>query len=220
MISSPPGTEMFQFPGLPPRCLCVQQRVSRYQPGGVAPFGHPRITACWQLPAAYRSHPRPSSALGAKASTVRPCSLGIPIARSRPLPSRQDLARSSASINNGCRLSPLTHLHYSAVVQVRHLRLIACRRAHRPYWSVQPTTTGQPCRPNPERQKCGSPWALPGRTAEVHHHLDGHARELLLAASSCCLLCLYLLQLPRRTGYSRFSSGLSMYSRRGGRSLD
>ena len=120
---------MFQFPGLPPRVLCIQTQVSRYQPGGVAPFGHPRITACWQLPAAYRSHPRPSSALGAKASTVRPYSLGIPIARSRPLPSRQDLARSSAS--NGCRLSPLTHLHYSALVQV-HLRLIACRRAHRP----------------------------------------------------------------------------------------
>ena len=141
MISSPPGTEMFQFPGLPPHRLCIQRWVSRYQPGGVAPFGHPRITACWRLPGAFRSHPRPSSALGAKASTVRPCSLGIPIARSRPLPSRQDLARSSASINNGCRLSPLTHLHYSAVVQVRHLRLIACRRAHRP--------TGPRNRPQP-----------------------------------------------------------------------
>ena len=143
MISSPPGTEMFQFPGLPPHCLWIQQWVSRYHPGGVAPFGHPRITACWQLPAAFRSHPRPSSALGAKASTVRPYLLGIPIARSRPLPSRQDLARSSASDHCGCRLSPLTHLHYSAVVQV-HPRLIACRRAHRP---SGPCSRPQPASP-------------------------------------------------------------------------
>ena len=36
----------------------------------VAPFGHPRITAFLQLPAAYRSFTRPSSPVGAKASTV------------------------------------------------------------------------------------------------------------------------------------------------------
>ena len=37
---------------------------------GVAPFGHPRIPAFLQLPAAYRSFTRPSSPVGAKASTV------------------------------------------------------------------------------------------------------------------------------------------------------
>ena len=37
----------------------------------VSPFGHPRIEARLQLPEAYRSLPRPSSPLGAKASTVR-----------------------------------------------------------------------------------------------------------------------------------------------------
>ena len=37
----------------------------------VAPFGHPGITACVQLPQAYRSLPRPSSPLDAKASTMR-----------------------------------------------------------------------------------------------------------------------------------------------------
>ena len=36
----------------------------------VSPFGHLRIKACSRLPEAYRSDPRPSSALGAKASTV------------------------------------------------------------------------------------------------------------------------------------------------------
>ena len=45
--------------------------VTRVAPCRVAPFGHPGITACVQLPQAYRSLPRPSSPLGAKASTVR-----------------------------------------------------------------------------------------------------------------------------------------------------
>ena len=50
--------------------------VSIYDTGGslqwVSPFGHPRIGACSQLPEAFRSVPRPSSAFGAKASTVNP----------------------------------------------------------------------------------------------------------------------------------------------------
>ena len=41
-------------------------------PGWVAPFGHPRINASLQLPAAFRSLARPSSPLYAKASTVCP----------------------------------------------------------------------------------------------------------------------------------------------------
>jgi hypothetical protein len=40
--------------------------------GGVSPFGHPRINDRSHLPAAFRSVPRPSSPLGAKASTERP----------------------------------------------------------------------------------------------------------------------------------------------------
>src|SRR4029079_10337065 len=65
LISVPPGTEMFQFPGLAPF------RVTGVAAGRVAPFGHPEITARVQLPQAYRSLPRPSSPLDAKASTVR-----------------------------------------------------------------------------------------------------------------------------------------------------
>ena len=40
----------------------------------VSPFGYSRINACSRLPETFRSDPRPSSALGAKASTVSPCS--------------------------------------------------------------------------------------------------------------------------------------------------
>ncbi len=49
----------------------IQPRVTRHYPGRVSPFGHSRITACMQLPETFRRLPRPSSALGAKAST--PC---------------------------------------------------------------------------------------------------------------------------------------------------
>ena len=38
----------------------------------VAPFGHLRIKDCVHLPAAFRSLPRPSSSLRAKASPIRP----------------------------------------------------------------------------------------------------------------------------------------------------
>ena len=41
-------------------------------PGWVSPFGNLRINACVRLPEAYRSLPRPSSPVSAKASTVRP----------------------------------------------------------------------------------------------------------------------------------------------------
>ena len=64
MISIPPGTEMFQFPGLAPL------RVTDLAASRVAPFGHPEITAYVQLPQAFRSLPRPSSPLDAKAFTV------------------------------------------------------------------------------------------------------------------------------------------------------
>src|SRR5690606_38492899 len=64
LISFPPGTEMFQFPGL------ASFRMTRLASGRVSPFGPHEITARVQLPQAYRSLPRPSSPLDAKASTV------------------------------------------------------------------------------------------------------------------------------------------------------
>ena len=46
----PPGTKMFQFPGLPRAILCIQMAVTRHYSGGVAPFGDLRIKASVQLP--------------------------------------------------------------------------------------------------------------------------------------------------------------------------
>ena len=71
IFSFPPATEMFQFADLPRPGLCIQPGVTGHYPSRVSPFGHPWITACSQLPEAFRCLPRPSSALGAKAST--PC---------------------------------------------------------------------------------------------------------------------------------------------------
>src|SRR5690606_8181408 len=51
-----------------PMCSARSDTASRYR---VVPFGDPRINACLQLPAAYRSLPRPSSPAHAKASTIR-----------------------------------------------------------------------------------------------------------------------------------------------------
>jgi hypothetical protein len=63
---------MCHFPGFPPRTLCVQVRVTRHYPCRVPPFGDPCFIARLRLHTAYRSLPRPSSAFGAKASTIRP----------------------------------------------------------------------------------------------------------------------------------------------------
>ena len=63
LFSSPAPTEMVQFRAFAPGLSRVY---------GVVPFGNPRITASLQLPAAYRSFARPSSPLGAKASTMCP----------------------------------------------------------------------------------------------------------------------------------------------------
>ena len=49
----------------------------RGPPGRVSPFRYPRITAHLQLPAAFRSLSRLSSAPGAKASVLRPCRLDL-----------------------------------------------------------------------------------------------------------------------------------------------
>gem|GEM_PF-6811781 len=64
LISLPPGTEMFQFPGFASR----RSEMTAHMRRRVSPFGHPRITACVPLPLAYRSLPRPSSPSCAQAS--------------------------------------------------------------------------------------------------------------------------------------------------------
>ena len=71
MVSFPQPTKMFQFGWCPLPGLCVQPGVPGDWSRRVAPFGNPRINVCTQLPEAYRRVLRPSSAPGAKASTVR-----------------------------------------------------------------------------------------------------------------------------------------------------
>ena len=69
LMSFPPATEMFQFAGFASRSYEFR---SRYPHGWVAPFGDPGITDRSHLPRAFRSVPRPSSPLSAKASTRCP----------------------------------------------------------------------------------------------------------------------------------------------------
>jgi hypothetical protein len=69
LMSFPPATEMFQFAGFASRTYGFRPG---YPCGWVAPFGDPGINDCSHLPRAYRSVPRPSSPLSAKASTRCP----------------------------------------------------------------------------------------------------------------------------------------------------
>ena len=70
LLSFPRGTEMFQFPRCPPLPYVFRQQWLGMTPAG---FPHSDIHGSKlgrQLPVAFRSHPRPSSVVDAKASTV------------------------------------------------------------------------------------------------------------------------------------------------------
>ena len=71
---------MFQFTGFPPHNLWIQLWVTAHYHCGVSPFGYLRIKVRLQLPAAFRSWPRPSSASGAKAFTL--CSFLLDLSNS------------------------------------------------------------------------------------------------------------------------------------------
>ena len=63
---------MFQFPRFLSLELCIHSRISGCYTRCVPTFGYPRIVAYLQLPEAFRSSSRPSSASIAKASSMRP----------------------------------------------------------------------------------------------------------------------------------------------------
>jgi hypothetical protein len=90
-MSFPPATEMFQFAGFASTLSQGPIPLARW----VAPFGDLRITGCSPLPEAYRRVPRPSSPLGAKASTK------CPLFRSRafrsPCADTQSVCRSTGN---------------------------------------------------------------------------------------------------------------------------
>jgi hypothetical protein len=56
-LSSPRGTEMFQFPRYPPLALCIQTRVTPHHRCRVSPFGHPRINARSATPRGFTQPP-------------------------------------------------------------------------------------------------------------------------------------------------------------------
>jgi hypothetical protein len=62
LFSLPAGTEMFHFPAFPPHALYIQAQVTENEPGGVSPFGNPRITA--RLPAPRGLSQAPTSFIG------------------------------------------------------------------------------------------------------------------------------------------------------------
>ena len=63
LFSFPPGTKMFQFPGLLSHDLCIQPWMTYHYVCRVPPFGYPRIVAFVPLPVAFRRLMRPSSAV-------------------------------------------------------------------------------------------------------------------------------------------------------------
>ena len=67
LFSPPAATKMFQFTAF--------AHLSVSPLGGVPPFGHPRVAGSVRLAGEFRRLSRPSSPLGARASSVRPSSL-------------------------------------------------------------------------------------------------------------------------------------------------
>ena len=55
---------------VPSVALCIHAAVTTHYRRRVSPFGYPWVSACLRLTMAFRSLPRPSSALGAKASAL------------------------------------------------------------------------------------------------------------------------------------------------------
>ena len=57
LLSSPRGTEMFQFPRFPLPALCVQAGVTPHDGCRVSPFGYPRIEAWSAAPRGFSQPP-------------------------------------------------------------------------------------------------------------------------------------------------------------------
>ena len=70
-------------PRVPSACAIYSRMGDWSSTSRVSPFAHQGIYACLRLPLAFRSLPRPSSALGALASTLCSCSLDFRILRLR-----------------------------------------------------------------------------------------------------------------------------------------
>ena len=152
LMSFPPGTEMFQFPGFASYTYVFSVR---YPCGWVAPFGYPRINACSRLPVAFRSVPRPSSPPGAKASTECPSYTRYPGHRSEgPTPHHaqkpsSDLAQGLIQVEARTRiiLQCSSTPHTTGSCQTHRHRQLACADRHRIHPTRSFTTPLNPRRP-------------------------------------------------------------------------
>jgi hypothetical protein len=122
LMSFPPANEMFQFAGFASYAYVFSAR-SRYA-RGVAPFGNLWINACSRLPRAYRSVPRPSSPLGAKASARCPYPLPPPRAPRSARAERKPSLKIQSTVNvlsprtlEAFRHSSIQDISYSHVKQ-------------------------------------------------------------------------------------------------------
>jgi hypothetical protein len=68
LLSLPPGTEMFQFPGFPVPALCIQTGLTGHDPSRVSPFGDPRIDG-WLTPPLGLSQ-SPTSFIGSRCQGI------------------------------------------------------------------------------------------------------------------------------------------------------
>ena len=147
--------------------------------GRVSPFGNPRIKACSQLPTAYRSVPRPSSPLGAKASTRCPCQT-LDRFSHKPIQTRpkhppkpkglkpiqeQSPDETMTAVKSLAFLSPAIQASKSRPLLSEKPGPRANPQAHRftyptiPGQTISPQdeTAIRPTRPNPKRAKGGKP---------------------------------------------------------------
>ena len=171
-MSFPPGTEMFQFPGFASHTYVF----SAGSPvGGVSPFGHPRINDRSHLPAAFRSVPRPSSPLGAKASTERPClthhpNTKTPARSTKPRNKHPSAKQQALRLPNYTSIPRFTCKRSPARARVsetrRHLRRFwkhASRAAHKAGGQIH--------------QRSTTPVAAVPRLAVMHAHAGNRLRH-------------------------------------------
>src|SRR3954468_5109830 len=131
--------------------------------GGVSPFGYLRINDRSHLPAAFRSVPRPSSPLGAKASTERPCLTHHPTTNT---PARSTKPRNKPMIADSKHYAYQTTLHFHS--QIHLSKITRQDQVQRP----RPTCGGfgstRPSRPQGRGTPIGlTATALRGKAAQV-----------------------------------------------------
>jgi hypothetical protein len=127
LISLPPGTEMFQFPGF----ASPLREMTSLTTCRVSPFGHLGIIACVPLPRAFRSLPRPSSPPCAQASStcLRPLDYITHRQAEHARSSRVTILRKSSQIDSLSHDLPLLPLSNSVLRDNRKGSLDVSRRA-------------------------------------------------------------------------------------------